>query len=359
MYSYEYPKLHKILGLYRNLPPQVPEFYLVACQHLLQTQLIMLKLLISYGFKPENMHVLGKTYSTNTAVLAELNGLGIQMYQPDLSIESFDLQHHTNCLQMLKIVPDGRKIIVLDDGGELLSVFNESDRAKDVLAGIEQTSSGFRKLEKTKLHFPIFNVARSHVKLTIESKVIAELCVSRIKEYINMSNIDTPHVLVVGLGPIGENVRQLLENSYKVEGFDSSLGHTDLIKTIIDTKPDIIVGATGFPIVSAEDIEKFADHTRLHLISVSSSDREFPVADFRKVFTSPHTNVTYKNITFVNNGFPITFKGNRVEGPEEGMENTIGLLFGSTLEAITKTPTTGSFVDVPQEVTDILLQTTH
>jgi hypothetical protein len=355
MYSYEYPKLHKVFDLYRDLPPQIPEFHLVACQHLLETQLEMFKLLISYGFKPQNMHVLGKIYSTNTEILGELKDLGIQMYQPALSLEGFDLQHRANCLYMLDSVPEGQKIIVLDDGGELLSVFNESDRATDVLAGIEQTSSGFRKLEKTTLNFPVFNVARSHIKLTLESKIIADLCTSRIKECIEIHNIEEPQILVVGLGPIGENVRRLLKESYSVQGFDSSLGHTDLIKTIIDTKPNIIVGATGFPIMTSEDIERFANHTPLYLISVSSSDREFPVSFFRNGSTSLHADMKYKNITFVNNGFPITFKGNRIESPLEGMENTMGLLLGSTLEAITKTPMTIGFINVPQGVIDILL----
>jgi len=310
--------------------------------------------LIAFVFKPQNILILGKIYSVNKDIANELKALGIDVRTPAFSGKSFDVEHRQNCIGILNSLPTNiENVIILDDGAELIKVFAESHRK--VLFAVEQTSSGFRKLENTVSDFPIVNVARSAVKLIQESPIIARICFERIAHYIQGSNLERPSVLVVGLGPIGEAIFEILkQNKFIVEGFDIKHGHSDLISKIKELQPDIVVGATGSNIISEKDLEFLtSDHT-FHFISVSSSDREFPVTSFRKDDTI-HADISYKNFVFVNNGFPITFKGNRIESTPIEMEKTMCLLGGSIVYGVENNISSmEGLVEVPLELQEMI-----
>lgn len=352
--NYNYPLLEKVFSAYSNKALDLSNIHLIACQHLLEPQLEMFKRLITFGFKPENILILGKAYSANKDVVEELKALKVDVRTPDFSGKSFDAEHRQNCIGILNSLPANiENVIILDDGAELIKVFAESHRK--VLFAVEQTSSGFRKLENTVSGFPIVNVARSAVKLIQESPLIARLCFERIEEYMLRVNITKPSVFIVGLGPIGEAISEIFkQNNFTVNGFDIKHGHSDLVGKIKELKPDIIVGATGANIISEKDLESLtSDHT-FHFISVSSSDREFPVASFRKD-RSIHSDITYKNFVFVNNGFPVTFKGNRYELTPVEIEKTVCLLGGSIAFGLTNNISSmEGLIEVPQELQDMI-----
>lgn len=350
--DYDYPLLNKVFSYYKNIPHEVGGIYLVCCQHLLEPQLKMFELFIDFGFKPENIIVLGKIYSSNTGVISELESKGIRVFQPTFSGISFDDEHSKNCKMVSDTIPNDAKVIILDDGAEMIKTF--SNLQHNVLFAVEQTSSGFRKLENVDVLFPVINVARSDTKLIQESPFIARLCFERINEYFTKEKITNLSILLVGLGPIGEAILEIFkQNNFTVDGFDIKHGHKDLLSVIHTKNPDVIIGATGSSILSAEDIENSLSNKRLHLISVSSSDREFPVAHFRKN-TDIHTDVQYKNVTFVNNGFPITFKGNRLEGTPTEMEKTMCLLGGSVIDAVVNGVTGKGLLNVSSQLEEVI-----
>lgn len=349
--DYNYPLLNKVFSHYKNIPYEVDDVYLVCCQHLLEPQLKMFELLIDFGFYPQKIVVLGKIYSSNTGITTELASKGIKVLQPPFSGISFDDEHSKNCKMVFDSIPNDAKVVILDDGAEMIKTFSNS---RNVLFAVEQTSSGFRKLENTSTPFPVINVARSVTKLVQESPFIGRLCYERINDYIKSKNLSNPSVLIVGLGPVGEATFEIFkQNNFNITGFDTKHGHTDLLKSIHELQPDIVIGATGSSILSSDEIEQLSHDKNLHLISVSSSDREFPVAHFRND-TDIHTDVQYKNITFVNNGFPITFKGNRLEGTPIEMEKTMCLLGGSVIDGITKKLSGEGLVNVSDEVETII-----
>lgn len=324
--EYSYPLLKKVFGSFKNNKKDLDNIYLVCCQHLLEPQLKMFELFIDFGFDPQKIIVLGKAYSTNKDIFKEIERLGIKVLQPDFLGTSFDFEHKNNCKIILGLVPEDAAIIILDDGGELIKTFLDAKRK--VFFGVEQTSSGFRKLENENLSFPVINVARSVTKLVQESPLIARLCFERINNYFLDKKIENPSILVVGLGPIGESILEILgQNNFTVNGFDLKNKDEDLL-TFLGGKSNVIIGATGSNILSKSDIEQITSNNPLYLISVSSSDREFPVASFRNG-NELHNDVSFKNIIFVNNGFPITFKGNRNELAPIEIEKTICLLGGS------------------------------
>jgi hypothetical protein len=341
--------------------------YIFACQHILEPQGKMFSMFVDFGVPKENIFVLGKVYSTNNVQFEELKQSGFQVQQPAFDInKSFDEQHKDNCEALFQIfeksVSGKARVIILDDGSGLLSVFNKNFEkiSKDIeLVGVEQTSSGFRKLESEILKFPIINVARSAIKLNKESLFIAESCFEKIDSYVKDNNLSQNRFLVIGLGPIGQALVDLLQKrNEEVFGFDTALGHENLIEKIKELKPNIIMGATGVTVISNEDVMilNSLGH-KIHLISVSSSDREFPVANYRKENDLDiHSDVVFENVVFLNNGFPINFKGNRYEGAVAGIERTICLLLGSVLYLskvdIARLPK--KFIDVPESVTNIL-----
>lgn len=352
--EYSYPLLNKVFNTYSSGPRDVKKLHLVACQHLLEPQLEMFKKLIDFGFDPHNIFVLGKIYSANERIARELRLLGIDVKTPSFSGRSFDVEHRENCMAILNYLPsDMENIIILDDGAELIKVFVESHRR--VLFAVEQTTSGFRRLEGIALNFPIVNVARSSVKLIQESPNIARLCFERIEGYIQDSGLNNPSILVVGLGPVGEAVFEILRrNNFVVKGFDAKKVNSNLMSSIKEFRPDIIIGATGSSIITRKDLDSMISDHVFHFISVSSSDREFPVAPFRSN-NKVHNDVSYMNFIFVNNGFPITFKGNRFECTSVEMEKTMSLLLGSILYGVKDDISLMSgLIEVPQNLENII-----
>ena len=351
--EYEYPLLKRVSEHYKELPHKTEDVYLACCQHMLEPQLHMFEEFLAFGFDPAKIIVLGKTYSTNNEICTELKSLGIQAIQPEFSGIAFDQEHQNNCRALIDMIPDSAECIVLDDGAELIK--SVVGMGKKVLFAVEQTSSGFRKLENEILPFPVLNVARSATKLVQESPLVARHACERMKDYFSAKNILTPTILIVGLGPIGEAVKELFEeDGFSVIGFDTKLGHTDLLDKISALQPDVIIGATGVSILAKEEIEQLPSDKPIYLISMSSSDREFPVASFREGNNASHTDIQYKNITFLNNGFPISFMGNRCELTPMESEKTICLLGGAVMYGSTTEQLKNGLIELPEELENLI-----
>ena len=253
---------------------------------------------------------------------------------------------------------------MLDDGAELLNIFyNEFNKImSDVsIVGVEQTSSGFRKLENIKLNYPVLNVARSAVKLNKESPLIARLGCNRIEDVIRKYKIEDPRIMVVGLGPIGSNVSKILkDDGYYVLGHDTVFDSESEISAIVmKNNINMLIGATGTSILTEKQITQLEQTLvgHLYLISMSSSDREFPAAFIRmngKMDEAIHGDSFWKKLILINNGFPITFKGKRYESTPKEIEKTISLLYGSVISAATSKFDLSSFVELPKPITDII-----
>lgn len=364
---YNYPLLKSISDLFRlETHRRCESVYICACQHILEPQKIMFEFISIFGVPKDNIHILGKIYSTNREVLKELGDEGFIITQPDFHRNiSFDEQHKINChnffSNFIGRVPAGSRVIVIDDGAVLLTIANDHmsriDKNMDFV-GIEQTSSGFRKLEGVKLNFPIINVARSPIKLDKESPLIARLGCERINRMIRKYNIQDPRILIVGLGPIGNNTFFILtEEGYPVIGHDITFdSETEIVELIRVNKINIVIGATGVNIIDKQQVQRLNNlGWPIYLISMSSSDREFPAVFLRKddkPNTDIHSDIKWENIMLTNNGFPITFEGNRYESTPIEIEKTIALLYGSVLYAILNDLNNCELTDVPKIITE-------
>ncbi len=153
------------------------EVYIICAQHLVSTTYSLFHALFKLGLKPSNLSAIGKCYSTDPQAYREMKKMGIDVCPSSLIFDShrpFDKQYRENIKafidQRLKSLTNTnyKKIIILDDGGELISAVNTALRGSTTIIGIEQTSSGFHKLKHKNIRFPIINVARSPAKLNYE-----------------------------------------------------------------------------------------------------------------------------------------------------------------------------------------------
>lgn len=355
---HKYKTLDQIFNYYSNKDKKgLENINIVACQHLLEPQLEMFKRFIAFGFLPENIYVIGKVYSTSTSVLADFKKLGVYVEQPIFDGESFDNHHCVsvrNFLQRIKKASTS-SIIIIDDGAEV--ILQSQSILENILFGIEQTSAGFRKIDRVEVafEFPIINVARSTVKLREESPLIAQKCWDIFESKVSISQ---PVILIVGLGAVGGAMSQLLEEKgFQVHGFDKAHGHQNLLRHIREVKPDIIIGATGENILTKDEIVKLESMAQKKMIffSVSSSDREFDISEFRKESFEIHKDIAFGKLIFLNNGFPLNFQGARNANTPKEMEPTMALLLGSLLYGVTENMSSvHGLVDVPEEVINII-----
>ena len=337
---------------------------LVSCQHILQSNYITLEYLFKLGLKPENTFLLGKAYSSNKKVAEQLSSIGVNVHPHSFSFDShesydFQFQKYTRefifeITESIKKLNGIDKIIVLDDGGYLISKINPSTFQKKIVA-VEWTTSGYRKLLGVDLEIPVLNMARSKTKLAIESPIIGLGVVQKIKKQYPKIFSSDKKALVVGAGPIGLSVKKSLSEFQKnsdVVDLDFSLANeTD--------NYDLIVGCTGENIFGEKDLEKVDG---VLLVSASSSDREFSAVEIRKKFpknNDPHKEYVDEHATLANSGFPINFDGNMQFLPLEKIQITLGMVFASVCVCASQSLENGMniFPDkLDKEITEFFLK---
>lgn len=320
---------------------------IVACQHILGTQLTLFDELTKRGLKAKNFFLIGKSYSTCRNVYRSFEARGVNIspfslaYNSHISFdEQFERQIAFFFSDAMQRVGSASKLIIVDEGGYLTFVANKLFGCKLYQAtGIEQTSSGYNRIANLQLEFPIINVARSLAKLQVESVFIAALAAQRIRQYFARAHIATPRILIVGQGAVGLQLQRALGSKYSVATFDVAQFKSQLKAPLQQhlSKFNVIVGATGYTVLGLDDLRKLSKDT--HLISVSSSDREFPAVFLRRRFpasSNPHVCVSSQGVHLVNGGFPINFDGSDRSLPPQDAQLTVSLILAAIHEANTK-----------------------
>jgi hypothetical protein len=306
--------------------------YLICCQHVLPSLSYFMKSAQMLGLPKENISIIGKCYSASKLAYNMLikDGLFVSektfAYTSHLSFdEQFSLEIDAFLKSALKKInlSEGKKIIILDDGGELLRSANTHLKGYPNLLGVEQTSSGYNKLKDVNLHFPIINVARSYAKLQLESPHIAKSILNQLK---TVTTTHDKHILIIGKGIIGSQLASIIAK--KIDYYDIQCNQP--IHKIVDLKQyDMIIGATGDHALDSKYHQQLKPNT--FLVSVSSSDREFQAVELRKqiaVSNNCHEHLRINNINLINSGFPLNFYGSDYDNiPLHDIQLTVALLF--------------------------------
>ena len=226
------------------------------------------------------------------------------------------------------------------------------------IVGVEQTSSGDTSIVENNIRYDVMSIARWFEKQTHEAPHIGEHAVERILRHIEQRKKQSPKILVLGLGTIGRQVagrllvgnigtlraadafKKLLGPGAKnplrnaAAGFLMRSNALIPLTAALDTigEYDVIIGASGSRLFDEDMLESL--HPEVSLISVSSSDREFPALAFRRGQEGNiHDDYYLDERCLVNGGFPITFYGNRFEVEPRKIEITIALLQMAVLHA--------------------------
>lgn len=201
---------------------------------------------------------------------------------------------------VIPAVRNGKKLMVIEDGGYFLPVYADMVRGAPcledgILGVVEQTTSGTRRTfahsVKNKLCFPCASVARSKVKTNLESVFIGQRIVEELSLFLYSANtfLNFGSVLIVGYGIVGRSVfKSLRAYSCGVSVFDTDetirkTAERDNCTVYADVcadmfrKDTILIGCVGGSIFSEEMLRAFMDGEaeNLYLASASSKNHEF------------------------------------------------------------------------------------
>lgn len=317
---------------------------IIGVQHILGTTHAMLQSLYTLGLKPENVSLIGKCYSTNPDVLAEMRKEGIDVSEESLTYcshtsfdDSFDALVSRFLRERLTDMEKYDRIVVIDDGGHFIQAVASLDPIHPQVVCIEQTSSGIHNINSLNLKLPIISVATCKAKRIYEVPLITRVIMRTLLHRLSLQESQPTRCLVVGGGPIGSHISKMLEQCMPTAIYDCNPARSDIDAKDFHaylTDSDLIVGCTGTTSIPS------ATHGILWpgttLVSASSSDREFDAVHYRRqlpVNSHCHTDIVVGGIRLLNSGFPINFDGKRHCVSPSLIQLTRALLAGSILQA--------------------------
>ena len=201
---------------------------------------------------------------------------------------------------VIPAVENGKKLIVIEDGGYFLPVYVRAIRKYTSLEGnilgvVEQTTSGTRRTLSHSINnalgFPCASVARSKVKMNLESIFIGQRVVEELSLFLYSANtfLNFGNVLIVGYGIVGRSVfKSLGSYSCDISVYDSDVtirktAEMDKCKVYSEVcsemfkRDTILIGCVGNSIFSEKMLNAFmdGDAENLYLASASSKNYEF------------------------------------------------------------------------------------
>jgi S-adenosylhomocysteine hydrolase len=359
------PLIERLTRLFDDL--NLENTLIISVQHLCSTTEVLFNALLDLNLYPENLYVVGKCYSTNPEVLVRLRKKGINALFSSSSFNysvPFDIDFDRNVDEMIKQVISSNdlfsfeRIIILDDGGHLLERANALLPKGLPVIGIEQTSSGFNRMNDKNLPFPVINLARSWLKLEYESPIIISLVLRKLKEKLDQLDSNVNKVLLIGFGVLGQKIHEILKDRYLISTFDSvpekSTIKPDEFKTRLG-EFDLIIGCTGSTSLTFEDFSYLKNP--VILASISSSDREFEAFKFRKLnpVKNCHSHVTVDGITLLNCGFPITFDEDYDSIDTDDFQLTRALILASVYQASVTNQSLHGFLPMEDDLQKTIL----
>lgn len=357
------PLLEHVMKLWSY--PSLEGIAVIGVQHLMESTLAMIQALLELGLDPTLFHLIGKCYSTNPEIEEELRDAGISVSKLSQAYDrnrSFDEQFQEYLSLFVsqaleKIDWDAcHTLILLDDGGALIhhlekirqSEPNRFNRVK--ITAIEQTSSGYHRLKEMDLNFPVYNIARSYTKLTLETPYIIASSIARMAQKMDLIDYSDSGecALVLGHGVLGSAVISYL-NRWHVPILAHEKDEDEYALAAKLAQSKLVIGTTGCVAINRSQHRFIKPGTTL--VSLSSSDREFDAVHLRKgcdrFSGSCWDDLNCHGIHLIQSGFPVNFWGCRNNIPLESIQITLALLLAALLDSATEERQRSGFVSLP------------
>jgi S-adenosylhomocysteine hydrolase len=211
----------------------------VCVQHLLPTFAGVLNELEKGGAKKEDVHLIGKSYSTVDDMYAWTVGQGYDVDPQSIGGNADSVEEHLveAARQKLTELFDGvdpktstQRFVLADDGGNLLYTLNKFfPQYAHLCVGFEQTARGIQVLQQmqkdgTPVLCPIINMAKSDLKAATEIPLIGENVVFDALQDLDEMKLPQPKTAtVLGFGAVGQQtVKALQRRGIDVVVYDPS-----------------------------------------------------------------------------------------------------------------------------------------
>lgn len=221
--------------------------------------------------------------------------------------------------EVVNLVGSGKKILIIEDGGFHYNVIDELIKSyphlkNAIIGAIEQTTSGVKRykeaLNKISISYPVLSVARSKIKMRIESHFIARRVIDELNYLLYMTNnfLSFHNVLIIGYGIIGRNISKALSvlecniMVYDIEECVLSLAKRDGIETIDNVQNIhfmdnlIIIGATGESAFTQSMFFSFVTSTAKKIFLASASSKRIEFQNIVNFFEHGDKEARYKQI---------------------------------------------------------------
>ncbi len=332
----------------------------IAVQHLCSTTYSLFKTLFNFKLDPSNLVVLGKCYSTDPAIYDALISLGVGVHPNSIKFNShlpYDEQFDASISHLWDYVLEHydissyQDVIVLDDGGHLITKTHDLNLKFLNFKSIEQTSSGFNRTLDLPLKFPVINLARAWSKLSIESQIIIRQSLDTVFKVLENYKLIDKKILIMGNGVLGNIIANKLRHHYDVSICDTIRSKSSFhVGELKDRLPafNLILGCTG--VTSIDNTLHHFLQPGTSLASLSSTDREFDSVHFRKarpVSENCHANVSNDNqIYLLNSGFPINFTDEYLKIDPDHFQFTRSLILISIAQASRTSSSITGYIDL-------------
>lgn len=362
------------LPLLDQFPPQprkqriLADIGLVCVQHLLETTGSLFEKLIELGFRPQNLHVLGKAYSTDRSVHRRLIEMGVQVHSNEARFEygkySNQFAKEIQCMWMKAAVSLAQRgvsrVVVLDDGGMNIATVPSAFASKIPTIGVEQTMSGIALNRNEPPPIPFISVGSSPAKVLIEPQIIQREVFTKVLPIVKSLRSKT--VGVVGTGHIGRAIisgllragANVLVNDRRVERLSGVRGVKVCELGVLYHCSEIIWGCSGSDhLMDQSWVEDLKG--RKTLLSCSSKDIEFGTllrtldgpnnGDNKNRLSDVDVKIADWTAHIVRGGFPVNFDGCNESAPIADIQLTRALLLAGILQG-TEQPISGNSGDM-------------
>lgn len=314
------------------------DFDVLAVQHVQSSMTPLIDALRLGGAEAERITLVAKAYSATAGTVSALRSDGVNLIHVDHMTDP--LRSYEDELRLL--VADtvrrtrSRRLLVIDEGAVAIRALAASPTAGRVVRAVEQTTRGARWISRSRVPFPVVDVARSQAKATAEAPLVAQAMIRNLRTILPTLSIEPESVGLVGYGRLGGCLATALRPHFEV--FVSDLDPAK-VRTAQDaglrTAPlssileqcGVVLGCTGHVTVTGAHLSALRRPTVL--ASGSSSDLEFELCGHRTKdsiighgdFGRPwenHYEITFgTSHTMLGGGFPLNFIGAEALTPEQ------------------------------------------
>ena len=208
---------------------------------------------------------------------------------------------------VLPEIKKGKKLFIIEDGGYHSQTMDNLEEIYPELSGniigsVEQTTSGTKILSsRMSYHYPSISIARSEIKMCLESVFIGQKIVEELSSFISYTNhfLNYSQVLIIGYGIFGRAVAK------KLYGYQCNISVCDtdeVIRNVAEKEgyaafyritPDvfrdhqILIGMTGNKSFGIKELEHYLESDADNILLCSGSSKDIEYKDILNLIQDP------------------------------------------------------------------------